>query len=264
MKENIRRIKLYIKESTRAKEIAKRVEILLIQNEFIISENDYDLAISIGGDGTFLKMIHENKFNNNIYYTGINAGSLGFLTDFDENNILELISSIKNNNYHIDEISYIESIIKSDTEITKYNSVNEFVIKKEDMKLLKADIYINNQLLEKFVGDGLLINTSTGSTAYSLSFNGSIIDNNLHIMQLTPIAPINNKIFKSLKSSIIISNDKKIIIDLPSKQDLCFTCDGREIYINNVCQIINYVSNKNIKILNTKYNYFEKINEKIL
>ena len=127
-------------------------------------------------------------------------------------------------------------------------------------------MFINDVLLENFVGDGLLISTSCGSTAYNLSFGGSVVYNDLHTLQITPIAPLNSKAYKSLINSIIVPENKLIKI-IPTKivKDLHLVVDGENIIFENVKSIQTKTANKKIKILRLSvYDYTKVINEKFL
>ena len=265
MKRKINNIKLYIKKSNYAKEIADELEKKLIKNGYKINNKEYDLAISIGGDGTFLKMIHENKFNDNILYVGINAGALGFLTCIESNNIDTFIKEINSNSYYIEDSILINTCVSTSKTTKEYNSINEIVIKKNNHLLMKANIFIDNCLLEKFVGDGLLISTPNGSCAYNLSFNGSIIDNDLKALSMVPIAPINNTIFKSLTYNTVVSNKRMIKVKLDTKENICLINDGMTSNINEVKEIDINISNKIIKILKFDTDdLIKKINTKII
>lgn len=265
MKRKINKIKMYIKNSNDAKETAKIIREKLLENNFQVVEKNFDLALSIGGDGTFLKMVHENKFNNNIIYSGINAGALGYLTSIEKENIDEFIKILNNDCYITKEIDYLKTIIDSEDNNTEINSLNEIVIKKENGMLLKCMVNIDNQFLENYVGDGLLISTSCGSTGYNISFGGAIIDPDSNSYTITPIAPINNKIFKSLTYSVILAKKKNTIITFNSKENISIISDGKIININGVKRIKSSLMNKKIQYITiNNHNFAEKINSKII
>ena len=104
---NKNRIKLFIKDNNESQIITNDLKKILIANNYIIDDNNYDLAFSIGGDGTFIKMLHENNFNNDILYCGINAGNLGFLNTIDYDDILLLINSLNNNDIKKYKLNYL-------------------------------------------------------------------------------------------------------------------------------------------------------------
>ena len=264
MKRIINKIKLYVKKSNYAKEIADDLKKKLIKNGFTINNKEYDLAISIGGDGTFLKMVHENKFNDNILYFGINAGSLGFLTSIESKNLDSFVRVISKNNFFVRDSILINTSFITKRTSKEYCSINEIVIKKSNHMLLKSNIYINNELLEKYVGDGLLISTPNGSTAYNLSFDGVIIDNDLKALTLVPIAPINNTIYKTLSKKIVFADNKVISVKLDNEENICMINDGIISNINEVCEIKIKISNKIIKVLEIDDDFIKKINTKLI
>ena len=257
--------KLYIKNESEVKKSAKIIEKDLINNGFKIVSDNYNLAISIGGDGTFLKMIHENDFDDKIYYYGINEGALGFLTDISKPELSNFIKYIKEKKYYKKKLSILKTSIYGDDGKTIIHSLNEIVIKKNNSSLLKTNIYINDDLLNEYTGDGLLISTATGSTAYNLAYHGSIIDNYLHVINLVPIAPINNSLFKSLTNSLVLAKNKEINIILDAKQNLQLINDGKVVNVNNIKKINIKLSDKYINLISIRDNNFiSKINNKII
>ena len=171
MNDKISRVKLYVKDTFKAHDAEIIVKNELLNNGFIIDGNNYDMVISLGGDGTFLKMLHKTNFNSNIYYASINAGSLGFLSSVEKDNIKKFISDLKNNLFNIRELDLLKIKVSSMEEI-EYFSLNELTVRKTDFSSLRSDVYINNDLLENYIGDGLVVSTSIGSTGYNLALSG--------------------------------------------------------------------------------------------
>ncbi len=260
----INRIKLYIKSKDSAKKEAAIIKNKLIKSGFKIVNNKYDLALSIGGDGTFIKMIHENKFNDKIYYSGINAGSLGYLIDFEPSKIDDFIKLLKNNGYLIKESNILETKITTKTGEKTIYSFNECIIKNSNQLLINADVYLNNSLLEHFIGDGLLISTPNGSTAYNLSFGGPIVDSKLNALIITSIAPLNNKIYKSLINNLVISNNRNLVVEFDKKENVCFINDGKPVNVKSVIKIECSLNKKLKHITLNKDSFAEKINKKII
>ena len=263
MKKEINNIKLYINKDEKSLQVSKKLKKELLDNGFNVTNNNYDLVISIGGDGSFLRMIKEEGFNNQIYYVGVNAGTLGFLQEIDIKNTLDFVKRLRNNDYKIEELGIEETKIKTKNDNNIYYSLNEIVIRNNDFSLLKVPIYVDNELLEQFTGDGILISTSTGSTAYNMSFGGSIIYNTLKTLSITPIAPINNKIYHTLVNSVIIP-DNKVIKVIPNT-DLFLMIDGENKIVKDVLEIKTKVSKKKIKCIRmNEFHFIRTVNNKIL
>lgn len=260
----IKKVKLFINDNEKSKSIATDLKNKLLENDFILAEDEFDLGISIGGDGSFLRMIKETNYSNNILYVGINTGTLGFAQEVSKDEIDVFLDNIKNNNYKIDEIGIQETKIICEDKDYLFNSLNEIVVRDKQLNTLTLDILIDNNKLEKYVGDGMLVSTSFGSTAYNLSFGGSIVYNTFHTLQLTPVAPLNNKSYRNLLNSVIIPSSKLITM-ISKNKDLLVTVDGDNIVLDNVESIETTMSKKTIKCYrDNNYDFSKKINEKFL
>ena len=156
----------------------------------LISGSDFelDIAISIGGDGTFLKtaaLIGEKS----IPIMGINTGRLGFLADVSTAEIEDALDAVFKNNYRIEERSLLRLEIEENAD-TPLFALNEIVIQKRDTSsMITIETHINDEYLTTYSADGLIIATPTGSTAYSMSVNGPIIIPQAKNIVLSPIAP---------------------------------------------------------------------------
>ena len=262
----IKRIKIFANNNDKSLLLKDVVATKLIKNDFEIVEDNFDLGIAIGGDGSFLRMIKDTNFDSNTYYIGINAGTLGFAQEVEINDIENFINDLKEDKLLIEEIGIQESTIYSkDDKMDKFYSLNEIVVREKALNTLKLDVFIDNYLLENFAGDGILVATSFGTTAYNLSFGGSIIYNTFHALELTTIAPLNNKTYKTIPNSIVLPQNKNITL-LPTKTDnLIVTVDGVNKVYDNVIKIETIMKDKTIKCLRNKdYNFIKKINEKFI
>ena len=262
----IKRVKLYINENKKSIEVAENLKQELKKYQIEIVEDHYDLAISIGGDGTFLKMVRKNHFNENISYIGINSGTLGFLQEIDINNCNDFVKRLSTGNYKEEQINIEETKIITEKETYTYESLNEVVMRDDELNTLGLSVYVDDEFLEDFSGDGILVSTSTGSTAYNMSFGGSIIYNTLDTLSITPIAPLNNKAYHSLTNSIIIPFDKKIVI-IPKRKErtIFFQIDGENKHISDIKQIEIKTSSKKINCIRMNdFHFIKVVNHKIL
>ena len=149
---------------------------------------ELDIALSIGGDGTFLKtaaLIGEK----NIPIMGINTGRLGFLADVNTAEIENALDEVFKNYYRIDERSLLHLEMEEKTDKSLF-ALNDIVIQKRDTSsMITIETHINDEYLATYSADGLIIATPTGSTAYSMSVNGPIIIPQAKSIVLSPIAP---------------------------------------------------------------------------
>ena len=175
-----------------------------------------------------------------------------------------MIEELKTKKYKVSNIGIQETKIVSNDNEEKYYSLNEIILRDIDLKILKTNIFINDDFLEEYVGDGIMIATSTGSTAYNLCYGGSIIPPEFSTLQITPMAPINSKVYKTMPNSIIEPEKTKIRL-FPKNKDILLTIDGDNRYFNEVDHITSSIEDKKIKMLRfSHYNFAQKINEKFL
>jgi len=162
-------------------------------SSFTELDSSYDLFFSIGGDGTILKSV-TFVCDLGIPIVGINTGRLGFLATIQKEKIKESIKQIIEGDYTVSERSLllIHTTPYSE-EIGELNfALNEVTInRKNTTSMIKVETMVNNEYLTSYWSDGLIVSTPTGSTGYSLSCGGPIIDPSTNSMVLTPIAPHN-------------------------------------------------------------------------
>lgn len=260
----IKKIKLFVNDNETSLIISNILKNKLTENNFKLVNNNFDLGISIGGDGSFLRMIKSSNFNSKPLYVGINSGTLGFLQEVKVDELDKFIEEIKNKKYKVEEIGIEETRVNTNDTTSIYYSLNDIVIRDKYLKTFKCNIKIDNNEIEDFVGDGVLVSTSTGSTAHNLSYGGSIVYNTFTSLQITPIAPINSSAYRTIPNSIIIP-DKKIITIVPKNEEIILTVDGENNFYRNVNSIETTIDNKKIKFLRfSYYNFPQKINEKLI
>lgn len=205
------RVSVYSKLTN--KENADIVRKIFIDKGFIIDDDNPEVVISIGGDGTFLRSIHKyHQVNEDILYVGVNYGTLGFYSQYQKEEIDKLIEDLKAENYKLCDYRLLEGKATfDDNQVIDIHSLNEIRLENPFHTLI-SDVYINDELLERFRGNGLIVSTSVGSSAYNKSLGGALVDPTLPILELTEIAPIENNIYHSLGSSLVLKEDTKILL----------------------------------------------------
>ncbi len=157
---------------------------ILIGDEF-----DLDVALSVGGDGTFLRTAARvNK--QDIPILGINTGRLGFLADISSNEIEDALDELFKNYYRIEERTLLRLYTENHS-FQGYNyALNEIaVLKRDTSSMITIHTFLDDEYLTSYQADGLVIATPTGSTAYSMSVNGPIILPKSSNVVLSPVAP---------------------------------------------------------------------------
>ena len=177
---------------------------------FVELNDSYDFAISVGGDGTILNSV-EKIGELSIPIIGLNTGRLGFLANSSLKNIEMVINKLKNNDFNISKRSIIEVLFNGE----KKYALNEITVsRKNTTSLITIEAKLNNQYLNTYWADGLIISTPTGSTGYSLSCGGPIIIPESKNFVLTPIAPHNLN-----ARPLVISDDKKVEISVNGREN---------------------------------------------
>lgn len=183
-----------------------------------ITENeipkDTDFIISIGGDGTLLSAA-QAVMRTPIPILGINLGSLGFLTSLERDWHSEFAKILKGH-YHIEERMVLNCRLEfaDGTEETLW-ALNDVVIERGDVfSLLPLEVHVEDILLNRYLSDGLIISTPTGSTAYALSAGGPIIDPSLDAVLITPISAHTLSV-----RPVVLPGEKNIYINLSNQND---------------------------------------------
>ena len=180
----------FLKSINKNKDISKNYSKISSFKEIDVS---YNLFLSIGGDGTLLKSVTYVK-DLGIPIIGINTGRLGFLATIQKEEITDSLYQILNGNYFISKRSLLSIFTNPKNEnISPLNfALNEIAInRKNTTSMIKVETLVNNMHLTSYWSDGLIVSTPTGSTGYSLSCGGPVIDPSTNSMVITPIAPHN-------------------------------------------------------------------------
>jgi NAD+ kinase len=227
-----------------------------------IKYKDLDIIIALGGDGTILGTSH-NLNNINIPILGVNIGNLGYLSSVELHEFENAMKSLFEDDYYVEDRMMINCRFPSRGETEVYTALNDIVVSKGTLaRVVKHEIYIDDKFYTNFTGDGLIISTPTGSTAYSLSAGGPIIYPNLDVIAVTPICPLSLSM-----RTIILGSESKISISIKSDHESIFlTLDGqRAIKLNAYEQILVSVSSKKCRLVKfNDYDYFHILRKKII
>lgn len=236
---------------------------------FTVSETydpDAELNICIGGDGAFLRAIHRNKFPT-VPFVGINTGHLGFFQEISPSNIDDFVEKYINKEYTVEEISLVDAEVCTKQRCFNLTGINEIVIKGIKSKVVHLTMHIDNNHLQKFSGDGIIVSTPAGSTAYNFSSGGSIVYPSMKTLQITPLSPISSKAFRSLPTSAIVPGDLVISIrpEYRYENSILLVNDGMEFRYDNILNIDLKMSDKKVYKLNFSKNiYWENLKSKFL
>ncbi len=149
-----------------------------------------DLAIALGGDGTFLNAARTMAVNG-VPIIGINLGHLGFLTEVPPENMIAQLERIFGGDHHVEERTMIGvTYRRGDGVLSRHDACNDFTLKhKDSVRMIEVDTSVGGVFLNTVWSDGLIVSTPTGSTGYALSSGGPIIEPTLDALLLVPICP---------------------------------------------------------------------------
>lgn len=229
---------------------------ILIGDEF-----DLDVALSVGGDGTFLRTAARiNK--QDIPILGINTGRLGFLADVGSNELEDTLDELFKNYYKVEERTLLR-LHTDDRSFRGYNyALNEIAILKRDTSsMITIHTSLNGEYLTSYQADGLLIATPTGSTAYSMSVNGPIIIPQSKNVVLSPVAPHSLNV-----RPLIIPDSYTITLGVESRNEyFLVSLDGRSEIFPTGIELTVCKADYTTKVIK-RYNhtFYQTLREKLM
>ena len=194
---------------------------------------DARLVVSMGGDGTLLETIsHVGK--RRIPVIGINVGRLGFLATVSPERISDMIEALENNQYKIDE----RTLVKVESNIDLFEGrnfgLNDFTITKTDTaSMITVHTYLNDEFLNSYWADGLIISTPTGSTGYSLSCGGPVLVPHSQNFIITPVSPHNLNV-----RPLVVEDSSVIRLEVKSRSNnFLVSMDSRSRVVDEVTEL---------------------------
>lgn len=229
-----------------------------------VFENDQfeaDFAISMGGDGTFLRTASIVGMKQ-IPILGINTGRLGFLADVNAQEIEHTINALHDEDYAVDTRAVIQ-VETNGQPLQGYNcALNDVaILKRDNASMIAIRAMINGEMLTTYQADGLIVSTPTGSTAYSLSVGGPIIVPGTHVFSLTAVAPHSLNV-----RPIVIAEDSVIELSVESRtQNYLVALDGRSEKLSDTTTLTLRRAPYRVQVIKragTKY--FHTLREKMM
>ncbi|MDR2157082.1 MAG: NAD(+)/NADH kinase [Clostridiales Family XIII bacterium] len=225
-----------------------------------------ELTICIGGDGALLNMLDEHNFPT-MPIVGINTGHLGFFQEIDADEIDAFLIAYETGRFTEQKYKTVFAEISTDTERVRVKGLNEIVVRGGCSHSAHLNIFIGDSFIEQFCGDGVVVATAAGSTAYNYSLGGSIVDPRLDLLQVTPIAPINSTAYRSFTSSILLPPDLSLGIfpEYPKSDEILIVTDGTERKFTGIREIHAGFNAEDITLLRFKdYDFWKTVKQKLL
>lgn len=196
-----------------------------LKNEDIYTNSDF--IIVLGGDGTLLNIARQSAYYN-VPLFGINLGHLGFLTEVEAEEMFPALEKLVAGDYEIEKRMMLEATVETDNiQMEKMIALNDIGITKGPFsRIIRMGIYINDDYVDLYSADGVVISSPTGSTAYSLSAGGPIVSPDVKVMIITPICP---HILHS--RPIVVSHEDVVKVEVcQNNNEVMLTVDGQQGY----------------------------------
>jgi len=221
-----------------------------------------DLILVLGGDGTMIaaaRLMGDAE----VPVLGVNYGGLGYLAEFRIEEVYEALESILAGNYRLDKrVMLAVELMRGDQTVTRNRVLNDVVINKSALaRIIEIEAYLNQQFVNSFRADGLIVSTPTGSTAYNLSAGGPVIFPSMNAVVITPICP-----FTLSNRPIVVPDDAVIELRLKTDQeDVALTLDGQVGFPLKVDdRVVIHKSQTTFNLVQpTNRNYFDVLRDKL-
>jgi len=253
---NNNNLKVYLADRLKSIDIDSEVSYFSSQNP-----PEVDFLLCFGGDGTLISGVRIFS-DPSVPVLGVHLGGLGFLAQITPEVLVDKLESVKNNEFKIQDRLVLSAKISGNED--SYYAVNDFVVQNEtSFRVTSLSLFIDNQHVSDYKSDGIIISTPTGSTAYSLSSGGPIVQPDVFSIVITPIAP------HSLTSRpLVLPSDVEVEFRFSeeSENDLKLIADGQNI--------INFTKGATVKLSQANhhlkfitfndYNYYETLKNKMI
>lgn len=214
--------------------LGQRIVSHLISENKILDDENPQIVISVGGDGTMLHALHQRMHQiESVLFVGIHTGTLGFFTDYEASEVDDLLEDVACLPPMTEEVQLLEVRRFNGDSYESLYAINEARVE-NIIKTQSIDVYIDKEYLETFRGNGLCVSTQIGSTAYNRSLRGAVLLPSIRAMQLTEVAGIHHKLSRSLSTALVIPENHVIRFESKSYNDSILCYDHLHIRLDGV------------------------------
>lgn len=232
---------------TLSKQLAEQFIQLAAKKGLQQDQQSPEIVISIGGDGTLLKAFHHYISQiDQISFVGVHTGHLGFYADWKADELELLLEKMCTIEPTIVQYPLANIELSTKSGSFQYYALNEFTIKSIDNTMV-AKVNINGEQFEMFRGDGIVISTPSGSTGYNKSLGGTIVHPSIESLQITELASINNLVYRTLGSSVMLPKHHYCDIICIKQQRVQISVDHVSALFDDVISIKSCVANKKVQ-----------------
>ncbi|MFI3284638.1 MAG: NAD kinase [Erysipelotrichaceae bacterium] len=221
----------------------------LLEGKYIYNEKDPDYCFAIGGDGTFLYAAHQYLEQlDKIKFIGIHTGTLGFFSDYKEDELEECMDDFMHKKGSIQEYGLLKGVTDTNKNFYAINEIRVEALARAQ----QIEVYINDEHFENFRGNGIMVCTQLGSTAYNRSIGGAIIDHPVECIEMMEIAGINHQLYPTCNSPIIFRKETTIKLKNKHYENVSLLYDQFEEKLTVEKEVTLSMSDKTLRILRFK------------
>jgi len=227
--------------------------------EFEILCENSDAIVTLGGDGTLISAVRRS-FKYDIPIFGVYAGSLGFLADINFDELEQFVVKLVEGNYRVDERAILEATFQQNGKDVSIYAFNDIVLTRPSVSnMIHVETLVDSKAFNTYYGDGIIVSTPTGSTAYNLSAGGPVLFPLTNVFALTPICPhslTQRPVVLPGEFSIEMKTPKDKALVIIDGQDKLELAKGESIHIQ--------LAEKKVKLIHREeFNYFDVLKEKL-
>ncbi len=218
-----------------------------------------DILVTLGGDGTLISVVRRS-FKYNIPVLGVYAGNLGFLADVSVDELEDFVNKLVTKKYKIDERSILEATLRKDGEIVTIHAFNDIVLTRHSItNMIKIETLVDGKSFNTYNGDGVIVSTPTGSTAYNLSAGGPVLFPLTKVFTLTPICP-----HSLTQRPVVLPGEFAIEMKTPDNPALMII-DGQDMHELDIGESVHIgLASQTAKLIHREeFNYFDVLREKL-
>lgn len=255
----MKKILIYSNDKEESQSIARTLKKKVQESTLVLCPYNEkpDVIITVGGDGTLLSAFHEyQSYLKTTKFLGIHTGHLGFYTDWRSYELDDIIFGLEKSDRTSVSYPLLDIKIEFDDRSTHhFLALNEIALRSNTGTMV-CDVYVKDYLFETFRGDGLCIATPTGSTGLSKSLGGAVIHPRLDAIQLTEMASINNRVFRSLSSPMIIPSDEWFELKPVGNETLAIGIDNLATKHSQVRRVKAKIAKERISFVSFRHMHF--------
>ncbi|MDH4943894.1 NAD(+)/NADH kinase [Sulfurimonas sp. C5] len=227
--------------------------------EFDLLCKQCDVLVTLGGDGTLISAVRRS-FDYDIPVFGIHAGNLGFLADVGMNELDTFVANLEEGKYRIDERAVIEATVNKNGENVTMYAFNDVVLTRPSISnMIHIETLVDGNPFNTYYGDGVIVSTPTGSTAYNLSAGGPVLFPLTQVFTLTPICP-----HSLTQTPVVLPGEFQIEMKSTDKRALIII-DGQDMHELEQNESLHIkLASKTAKLLHREeFNYFDVLKQKL-